>query len=133
MFKSDPTVSLRPRKPILRSHWNPGNRFRGLIETAETDPVVSLRPWNLNFANDYLEYLGEYEAICKTVLARGSGPKGEMFYEKTEGLKSRDIVPLITFLQISLWYVLGTGPSAEYLHNFLYYYVVFNSRMFNAS
>jgi hypothetical protein len=39
--------------------------FRGLIETAETDP---------NFANDYLNFLGENEAICKTALGRESGP-----------------------------------------------------------
>jgi hypothetical protein len=28
-----------------------------LIETTETDPVVSLRPQNMNFANVYLKYL----------------------------------------------------------------------------
>jgi hypothetical protein len=39
-----------------------------------SDPVVSMTPMNPNFANDYLEYLGEYEAICEAALARESGP-----------------------------------------------------------
>jgi hypothetical protein len=43
--------------------------YNSLIETAETDPAVSLRPRNPNFAKDYLEYLGEYESICETALA----------------------------------------------------------------
>jgi hypothetical protein len=38
----------------------------------ETDPTVLLRPWN--FANDYLEYLGENEAKCIMALAYESGP-----------------------------------------------------------
>jgi hypothetical protein len=49
--------------------------FRSLNETAESNPVVSLRgnrscgpmkPWNPNFSNDYLDYLGKFEAICET-------------------------------------------------------------------
>jgi hypothetical protein len=48
--------------------------FRGPIETAKTDPAVALRPLNPNFSNDYLEHLGEYEAICETALAHESGP-----------------------------------------------------------
>jgi hypothetical protein len=55
---------------------------RGLNETAETNPVVSLRPRNPNFANDCLECLGEYEATLETALACESGPKGELFDEK---------------------------------------------------
>jgi hypothetical protein len=75
-----------------------GNRFRGLIETAESDmksyaapavnnrkyvnkietvgsvSAVSLRPRDPNFAHDYLDFLGENEAICKTALGRESGP-----------------------------------------------------------
>jgi hypothetical protein len=68
--------------------------FRGLIETAgyymkcyaalfvnnrkyvnkiknfchKTDPAVSMRQRDPNFANDYLDFLGEYEAICKTAI-----------------------------------------------------------------
>jgi hypothetical protein len=40
----------------------------------KTDPAVSLRPRDPNFANDYLDFLGENEAICKTALGRESGP-----------------------------------------------------------
>jgi hypothetical protein len=46
----------------------------GLIEAAESHPAVSLKPRNPNFANNYLEYLGEFEAMCETALARESGP-----------------------------------------------------------
>jgi hypothetical protein len=41
-----------------------------------------LTPLNLNFTNDYLDFLGEYEAICEPALARESGPKGYYFMEK---------------------------------------------------
>jgi hypothetical protein len=96
-------VSLTPRDRILRSAESDSAvslrirnhtkctvqvRSRGLNETAEIDPAVSLRPRNPNFANDYLDFLGEHEAICETALAR------ELFDEKTEGQKSRDTVPL---------------------------------------
>jgi hypothetical protein len=33
-----------------------------------------LRPWDPNFAHDYLDILGENEAICKTALGRELGP-----------------------------------------------------------
>jgi hypothetical protein len=33
-----------------------------------------LWPRNPNFANDYLDFLGEYEAICTTALGRESVP-----------------------------------------------------------
>jgi hypothetical protein len=36
--------------------------------------AVSLRPRNANFANDYLDFLGEYEVIYETAVARESGP-----------------------------------------------------------
>jgi hypothetical protein len=43
------------------------------------DPAVSLRPKNPNFANDYIEYLSEFEIICITALARESGPLSKYF------------------------------------------------------
>jgi hypothetical protein len=56
-------------------------RFRGLNETAESwtkmctsDSAVSMRQGNRNFAHDYLDFLGENEAICKTTLGHESGP-----------------------------------------------------------
>jgi hypothetical protein len=67
-------VSLRPRDWFPRSHWDRRIGFRGLIETAGFDSAVSLRPRDPNFANDYLDFLGENEAICKTALGRESGP-----------------------------------------------------------
>jgi hypothetical protein len=41
-----------------------------------------LTPRNPNFANDYFDFLGEYEAICETALALESEPKGGLFDEK---------------------------------------------------
>jgi hypothetical protein len=36
--------------------------------------AVSMRSRDPNFANDYLDFLGENEAKCKTALGRESGP-----------------------------------------------------------
>jgi hypothetical protein len=58
------------------------------------DPAVT--PRNSNFSNDYLDFLGEYEAICETALARESGAYGGLFDEETRGRKSRGRVPLNT-------------------------------------
>jgi hypothetical protein len=52
-----------------------------------SDLKVSLRPRNPNYAMDYLKYLGEYKAICKTHLARESGPWDGLFDENTRGSK----------------------------------------------
>jgi hypothetical protein len=41
-----------------------------------------------------VEYLCEFEAICKKALTRESGAHVGLFDEKTKGRKSRDIVPL---------------------------------------
>jgi hypothetical protein len=57
------------------------------------DPAVSLTPRNLNFASDYLDFLGQYEAMCETALARDSGPRGDYLMKKTEGRKYRDTAP----------------------------------------
>jgi hypothetical protein len=40
-----------------------------------SDPTVSLRLRDPNFANDYLDFLGENKAICKTALGRESDEK----------------------------------------------------------
>jgi hypothetical protein len=47
-------------------------------------------------SNDYLEFLGDFEAICETALVSESGPQGVLIDEKTEGRKSRDTAPLKT-------------------------------------
>jgi hypothetical protein len=44
--------------------------------------------------NLIIEYLREYEFIFKTALAHESGDPRVLFAKKTEGRKSRDIVPL---------------------------------------
>jgi hypothetical protein len=66
----------------------------GLIDTAGSDPAVSLTPRNPNFSNDYLDFFGEYVAICERALAPESRPVGGLFDEKTEGRNCRDTVPL---------------------------------------
>jgi hypothetical protein len=64
-----------------------------------SDRAVSLSP---NFANVYLDFLGEYEAICETALAHELGPKGGLF----DG-KKLSVEYLVT---LSLYY--GTGRDA---------------------
>jgi hypothetical protein len=44
--------------------------------------------------SNLIEYLREFESICKTVLAHESGDPGAQFNEKSEGQKSRETVPL---------------------------------------
>jgi hypothetical protein len=53
-------------------------------------------PWLTTKKVDFIvDYLHEYEAICKQVLTRVSGAQVELFYEKkTRGRKFRDRVPL---------------------------------------
>jgi hypothetical protein len=87
----------------------------GLIETADLAsavslkplkliPRASLRPWrpiprslspcNRNIANDYLHYLGEYEAICVTVQPVNQGRRGDSLMKKIKEQKSLGAVPL---------------------------------------
>jgi hypothetical protein len=51
------------------------------------DPEVSLRPRNPKFANDYLDYVGEYEVICETALAVIRALGGIVWFLKSRGLK----------------------------------------------
>jgi hypothetical protein len=46
------------------------------------------------FPSNIIEYLREFQFICKTVLAYESGDPGVQFNEKTEGRKSRETVTL---------------------------------------
>jgi hypothetical protein len=43
------------------------------IQTAEAASAASLKPQKQTISNEYLEFLGELEAICETALARESG------------------------------------------------------------
>jgi hypothetical protein len=54
---------LKPRDSIPRSHLDRRIQFRGLNETAESE-----------FGDFRIDFLSEYEAICKTALGRESGP-----------------------------------------------------------
>jgi hypothetical protein len=59
---------------ILRSHWNRGICFRGLIETAEEASAVSLRQLKPTISNDFLEFLGNFEALFEPALSPESEP-----------------------------------------------------------
>jgi hypothetical protein len=63
--------------------------------------VVSLTPLTTKKGDFIVEYLREYEAICKKALIRVSGAQMELFDEKTRGRKSRDRVPLSRILRTS--------------------------------
>jgi hypothetical protein len=86
--KAASTVSLKPPKPLPRSHWNRGIRFRGLSETAKAASAISLIPLKPKISNNYLKFLGDFEAICKTTLAPESGPyRGDCLMKKNRGSK----------------------------------------------
>jgi hypothetical protein len=85
--KYDVEVLIR----LPRSHRNQGIHFRGLINSAESSSVVLLRPllhcsliktaeswrpWKPMISNDYLKFLGEFEAIFEMALVHESGPMG---------------------------------------------------------
>jgi hypothetical protein len=56
--------------------------------------AVSMTPLTTNKVDYLVEYLREYEAICKKALTRVSGAQLELFDEKTRGRKPCDRVPL---------------------------------------
>jgi hypothetical protein len=48
--------------------------FSGLYKTAEAASAVYIRPWKPYISNNYLDFLGKFEAIFETALALESGP-----------------------------------------------------------
>jgi hypothetical protein len=89
-----------------RSHWNHRSLFPCLIETTETASAVALRLRNPNISNDYL---GEYEAIFKTILA----PRGKVWRKTarvenivTLSLKCCDFSKILQYFCI--WRLKGT-------------------------
>jgi hypothetical protein len=48
--------------------------FRGLFETAEAASAVSIRLQKPYISNNYLDFLGKFEAIFEMALAHESGP-----------------------------------------------------------
>jgi hypothetical protein len=73
-FFMDSAVSFKSSKLLLRSHWSRRRHFRCLIETIESASAASLKPLKQTIWNDYREFLGNFEAIWETALARESGP-----------------------------------------------------------
>jgi hypothetical protein len=69
---------------LCNSMWNSSQKFSGRLcamrHSAESIFIV--------------EYLREFESICKIVLTHESGGPGVQFNEKTEGRNSRETVPL---------------------------------------
>jgi hypothetical protein len=58
-----------------------------------------------NYGNWRIEYLGEFEAICKTALVRESGPyRGGYLMKTAEGRKSRDTVTFIYYHLVPAWW-----------------------------
>jgi hypothetical protein len=64
-------------------------------------PAKSVSGASLIFSSNLIEYLREFESICKTVLAHESGDPGAQFNEKTEGRKSRETVSLNKVTEVS--------------------------------
>jgi hypothetical protein len=48
--------------------------FGGLDQTAEAASAVYIRPRKPYISNNYLDFLGDFEAIFETALAHESGP-----------------------------------------------------------
>jgi hypothetical protein len=94
---------MTPLNQLSQSYWDSSIFLNknyvwssGLIETTETDsvislnprkldPMASLRPWDRNFANDYLENLGEYEA--KRLYPLNQSSRGIVWWKKNRGSK----------------------------------------------
>jgi hypothetical protein len=114
---SDTVVSWKPQDLIPQSHWNRGIWSRGLIETVESDPSVSMAPldllqWHLQIRWIFYKifHVGSSSLVeimesvlCKRVGSHignrfypvNQGPIGGFFDEKkNEGRKSRDTVSL---------------------------------------
>jgi hypothetical protein len=80
----------------LLTHWSfhRWNRFSGVIDPAEIVSAVSVTPWTAfqrckwhRWNSNIINFLGEYEAICKTALGRESGPQVGLIDEKNRGSK----------------------------------------------
>jgi hypothetical protein len=78
---------------FLRSQWNCQIHFRSLNKTAESAPwshwnslirfhTVSIRQRKPTISNEYIEFLGKFEAICKTTLAVTQGPRMDWLMKK---------------------------------------------------
>jgi hypothetical protein len=66
-------------------------------------------------SSNLIEYLREFESVCKTVLAHESGDPGVQLTKKTEGRKSRDTVPLKIYTE---FYIMITIVSKNMQYDF---------------
>jgi hypothetical protein len=70
----DSALSIRPRKPnLFRRIFVQKTTFLCINNVVEIS-VVSIRPRKQYMSNNYLDFLGEFEAIFKTDLAHESRP-----------------------------------------------------------
>jgi hypothetical protein len=78
-------------------------RLRAMQHSEESRLLAIRHSVKSIFVVEFIEYLREFESICKTVLAHESWDPGVQFNEKTEGRKSLETVPLSfsRFLEIS--------------------------------
>jgi hypothetical protein len=104
--ETDPAVSLRPQKPIPRSHWNRGSQSCSLIASAGIRTLQTI--------------ISNVSAI-RSQMWNGFSPwisaLGGIVWWKNEGRKSRDTFPLkLTSSQLKSSLVGKTGPCVLWNH-----------------
>jgi hypothetical protein len=110
---------MRPRESIPRSHWDRGIfdknvyvRFRGIIETAESDSLHTI--CGIRTLHTIISiFSAKTKPYAKRLYAVNQGPRRDCLMKKTEGRKSRDTVPLKTTQMLILrrkkiWCVVGS-------------------------
>jgi hypothetical protein len=78
-----------------------------LVSYANFDPGTSgeIETTGAKIGDFKVEYLRQFEAICKKALTRESGAQVGLFDEKTRGRKSRGTVPL----RIKTFFLIGSS------------------------
>jgi hypothetical protein len=71
-----------------------------------------------------MEYLREFESICKTVEPMNPGTQGYSLTKKTEGQKSRETVPLNCNTTNEYFKILHTSADDYWLEDFQLYYKI---------
>jgi hypothetical protein len=67
-------------------YWQRCNMHSGVMDTAMICTIAHHCRWH-HCANNFLEYLREFEATFEKALTRASGPQGKLFHEKNHGSK----------------------------------------------
>jgi hypothetical protein len=103
LFKGTVSRDFRPLIFFIKqSHLGPNSRVKIFSNMASNSRSYSTKlvpewcQWHRSgqISDFKVEYLREFQAICKKALTRVSGAKEKLFGEKTRGWKSRDTVPL---------------------------------------